>query len=78
MVAAISHLFHRELAVRFLNLELEVLSRKSQGAFLPERLVVESCTYIMSAVTLAITWQQLKQNVLPLVTHVIFPGGPLS
>ena len=70
---AISQLFHRELAVRFLNLELQVLSSKSQGAFLPERLVVEACSYMMSAVSLAITWQELKQNVLALVTHVIFP-----
>ena len=51
----------------------QVLSAKSQGVFLPEQLVVRSCSYIMSAVTLAITWQQLKQNVMPLVTHVIFP-----
>ena len=50
-----------------------MLSAKSQGVFLPEQLVVRSCSYIMSAVTLAITWQQLKQNVMPLVTHVIFP-----
>ena len=70
---AISQLFHNELAARFLNLQLQVLSAKSQGAFLPERLVVETCSYIMSSVALAITWQHLKQNVMPLVTHVIFP-----
>mmetsp|Transcript_103123 Transcript_103123/g.166244 ORF Transcript_103123/g.166244 Transcript_103123/m.166244 type:complete len:1085 (+) Transcript_103123:63-3317(+) len=70
---AISHVFHNQLAVRFLNLLLQVLSTKSQGAFLPERLVVEACSYIMCSVTLAITWQELKQNVMPLITHVIFP-----
>ena len=67
---AISHIFHNQLAVRFLNLQLQVLSCKAQGAFLPERLVVESCSYIMSAITLAITWQELRQNVMPLVTQV--------
>jgi len=70
---AISRAFHDQLANQFLQMFMSLLATISNGGFIPERLVVEASNYIMIAVTLAITWTQLKPNAGVLITQVLFP-----
>lgn len=70
---ALAHVFHDQLASRFLQLFMNTLSTKVQGAFLPDRFIVESLKYIIISVSLAITWRDLQPNAMALVCHVLFP-----
>ena len=67
---AVSKVFHDHLAARFLQLLMQILSTKAQGAFLLERFVVEALNYLLVAVTLAETWKYLRPNVMPLMCQV--------
>lgn len=69
----ISKTFHDQLANHFLQMFMHKLETLANGGFLPERLVVEATNYIMIAVTLAVTWTNLKPNCIPLIMQVLFP-----
>ena len=62
-----------QLANSFLQMFMQMLATKAQGQFLPERFVVEALNYLQTGVTLARTWQDMKPNVMALITHVLFP-----
>ena len=59
---ALSRVFHDQLASRFLQLFMNTLSTKVQGAYLPDRFIVESLKYIIISVTLVVTWRDLQPN----------------
>ena len=69
----LSRAFHDQLANSFLQMFMQMLATKAQGQFLPERFVVEALNYLQTGVTLARTWQDMKPNVMALITHVLFP-----
>ena len=69
----LSRAFHDQLANSFLQMFMNMLATKAQGQFLPERFVVEALNYLQTGVTLAKTWQDMKPNVMALITHVLFP-----
>ena len=69
----LSRAFHDQLANSFLQMFMQMLATKAQGAFLPERFIVEAINYLQTGVTLAKTWQDMKPNTMALVSHVLFP-----
>jgi len=69
----LSQAFHDQVAAKFMQLFLQVLAATAQGHFLPERLLVEALNYLMSCISLAVTWLQLKPHAMDLATQVLFP-----